>query len=75
MLRRNRPAFAIGEEPLGKIKGRDIALYLYIERPYPPMLRRPPYPATLETSKEIEKHINELLHMDVIRNIGHNEIM
>ncbi|MBW0572080.1 hypothetical protein O181_111795 [Austropuccinia psidii MF-1] len=42
MLRKNRPAFAIGEEPLGKIKGHDIELYLDVERPYPPMLRRPP---------------------------------
>ncbi|MBW0467861.1 hypothetical protein O181_007576 [Austropuccinia psidii MF-1] len=44
MLRKNRPAFAIGEEPLGKIKGHDIELYLDVERPHPPMLRRPPYP-------------------------------
>ncbi|MBW0552351.1 hypothetical protein O181_092066 [Austropuccinia psidii MF-1] len=28
MLRKNRPAFAIGEEPLGNIKGHDIELYL-----------------------------------------------
>ncbi|MBW0579160.1 hypothetical protein O181_118875 [Austropuccinia psidii MF-1] len=28
MLRKNRPAFAIGEEPLGKIKGHDIEPYL-----------------------------------------------
>ncbi|MBW0492468.1 hypothetical protein O181_032183 [Austropuccinia psidii MF-1] len=39
------------------------------------MLRRPPYPASLETRKEIGKHINELLEMDVIRKIGHNEIV
>ncbi|MBW0528758.1 hypothetical protein O181_068473 [Austropuccinia psidii MF-1] len=39
------------------------------------MLRRPPYPESLETRKEIEKHINELLDMDFIRNIGHNEIV
>ncbi|MBW0477051.1 hypothetical protein O181_016766 [Austropuccinia psidii MF-1] len=39
------------------------------------MLRRPPYPASLETGKKIEKHINELLDMDVIRKIGHNEIV
>ncbi|MBW0545041.1 hypothetical protein O181_084756, partial [Austropuccinia psidii MF-1] len=58
ILRNNRPAFAIGEEPLGKIKGHDIELYLDVERPYPPMLRSPPYPAILETRKEIEKHIN-----------------
>ncbi|MBW0479901.1 hypothetical protein O181_019616 [Austropuccinia psidii MF-1] len=57
------------------IKGHDIELYLDMERPYPPMLRRPPYPPSLETRKEIEKHINELLDMDVIRKIGHNEIV
>ncbi|MBW0511725.1 hypothetical protein O181_051440 [Austropuccinia psidii MF-1] len=75
LLRKNRPAFAIGEEPLGKIKGHDIEIYLDVERPYPPILRRPPYPEILETRKEIEKHINELLDMDVIRNIEHNEIV
>ncbi|MBW0498470.1 hypothetical protein O181_038185 [Austropuccinia psidii MF-1] len=53
MLGKNRPSFAIGEEPLGKIRGNDIELYLDVERPYPPMLRRPPYPASLETRKEI----------------------
>ncbi|MBW0539901.1 hypothetical protein O181_079616 [Austropuccinia psidii MF-1] len=74
ILRENRPAFSIGEEPFGKIRGHDIELYLDVARPYPPMLRRPPYPASLETRKEIEKHINELLDMDVIRKIGHNEI-
>ncbi|MBW0468677.1 hypothetical protein O181_008392 [Austropuccinia psidii MF-1] len=75
MLRKNIPAFAIGEEPLGKIRGHDIELYLDVERPYQPMLRRPPYPESLETRKEIENHVNELLEMDVIRKIGHNEIV
>ncbi|MBW0461023.1 hypothetical protein O181_000738 [Austropuccinia psidii MF-1] len=28
ILRKNIPAFAIGEEPLGKIRGHDIELYL-----------------------------------------------
>ncbi|MBW0537831.1 hypothetical protein O181_077546 [Austropuccinia psidii MF-1] len=58
ILRKNKPAFAIGEEPLGKIIGHDIELYLDVERPCTPMLRRPPYPAILETRKEIEKQIN-----------------
>ncbi|MBW0541210.1 hypothetical protein O181_080925 [Austropuccinia psidii MF-1] len=75
MLRKNGPAFFIGEEPLGKIRGHDIELYLDVERPYPPMLRRPPYPASLETRKKIERHINEHLDMDVIRKIGHNGIV
>ncbi|MBW0577218.1 hypothetical protein O181_116933 [Austropuccinia psidii MF-1] len=46
-----------------------------MERPYPPIPRGPAYPESLETTKEIEKHINELLEMDVIRKIGHNDIM
>ncbi|MBW0515664.1 hypothetical protein O181_055379 [Austropuccinia psidii MF-1] len=75
MLRKNRPAFAIGEEPLGKIRGHDIELNLYLESHYPPMLRRPPYPESLDTRKEIKKHVNELLDMDVIRKIGHNKIV
>ncbi|MBW0499318.1 hypothetical protein O181_039033 [Austropuccinia psidii MF-1] len=74
-FREGQTAFAIGDEPLGKIRGNDIELYLDLERPYPPMLRRPPYPASLETRKEVENHINELLDMDVIRRIGHNEIV
>ncbi|MBW0470167.1 hypothetical protein O181_009882 [Austropuccinia psidii MF-1] len=51
ILRKNRPAFAIGEEPLGKIRGRVVELYLDVERPYPPILKRPPYPVSLETRK------------------------
>ncbi|MBW0488696.1 hypothetical protein O181_028411 [Austropuccinia psidii MF-1] len=75
MLRKNRPAFSIGYEPLGKIKAHDIKLYLDVERAYPPILRRPPYPESLEARKEIEKNISEYLDMDVIRKIEHNEIV
>ncbi|MBW0463865.1 hypothetical protein O181_003580 [Austropuccinia psidii MF-1] len=75
MLGINKPAFYICQEPVGKIRGHDIELYLYVKRPYPTMLRRPPYPESLETRKEIEKHINELLDMDLIRKIGNNEIV
>ncbi|MBW0478843.1 hypothetical protein O181_018558 [Austropuccinia psidii MF-1] len=75
ILRKNRQAFASGEEPLGKIRGHDIELYLEVERCYPPILRRSPYQASLETRKEIGKHINQLLDMDVIRKIGHNKIV
>ncbi|MBW0482323.1 hypothetical protein O181_022038 [Austropuccinia psidii MF-1] len=69
MLRKNRTEFAIGEEPLRKIKGHDIEFYLDVERPYPPMLSRHAYTESLETRKELYKHINELLVMDVIRMI------
>ncbi|MBW0513584.1 hypothetical protein O181_053299 [Austropuccinia psidii MF-1] len=69
ILRKKRPAFAIGQEPLGKNRCHDIELYLDLKRPYPPMLRRPPYPASLETRQDIEKHINELLDMDFIKGL------
>ncbi|MBW0548100.1 hypothetical protein O181_087815 [Austropuccinia psidii MF-1] len=75
MLRKKRPAFAIGEKPLGSVRGHAIKLYLDVERPCPPMQSRPPYPGSLKTRMEIEKHIDELLEMDVIRKIGHNEIV
>ncbi|MBW0492823.1 hypothetical protein O181_032538 [Austropuccinia psidii MF-1] len=75
ILRKNRPAFAIGVEALGRIRGHDIELYLDLKRPYLPMLRRATYPAHLEARKQINKHINELLETDVIRKIQHNEIV
>ncbi|MBW0486772.1 hypothetical protein O181_026487 [Austropuccinia psidii MF-1] len=75
ILRKNKPAFAIAEEALGKIRGYDMELYLDVKRSYPPMFRRPPYPASLENRKEIEKHINQLLDMTVINKRGHNEIV
>ncbi|MBW0488478.1 hypothetical protein O181_028193 [Austropuccinia psidii MF-1] len=55
ILKKNRPAFAIGEEPLGKIRGHNRELYLVVERPFQPLLRRPPYPAIVQTRKEIKK--------------------
>ncbi|MBW0544980.1 hypothetical protein O181_084695 [Austropuccinia psidii MF-1] len=51
IMRNKRPEFSIGEEPLGKIRGKDRELYLDVERPYPPMLRRTPYPESLETTE------------------------
>ncbi|MBW0485662.1 hypothetical protein O181_025377 [Austropuccinia psidii MF-1] len=58
MLRKNRPAFSIGEKPLEKIRGHYIELYLDVKGAYPPILRRPPYPEIPKTRKEIEKNIN-----------------
>ncbi|MBW0474994.1 hypothetical protein O181_014709 [Austropuccinia psidii MF-1] len=51
ILRKDRTAFSIGEDSLGKIRGNDIELYLDVERTYPPMLRTPPYPESLATRK------------------------
>ncbi|MBW0502276.1 hypothetical protein O181_041991 [Austropuccinia psidii MF-1] len=40
ILRQNIPAFSMGEEPLGKIRGHDIELYLDVERLDPPILKK-----------------------------------
>ncbi|MBW0482361.1 hypothetical protein O181_022076 [Austropuccinia psidii MF-1] len=52
-----------------------MELYLDLERTYPPILRRPTYPKILEARKVIEKHVNKLLDIDIIRKIWHNEIV
>ncbi|MBW0580865.1 hypothetical protein O181_120580 [Austropuccinia psidii MF-1] len=41
-----REAFASDNEPLGAIKGHEVDIILNVERPYPPLLRRPAYPAS-----------------------------
>ncbi|MBW0546803.1 hypothetical protein O181_086518 [Austropuccinia psidii MF-1] len=40
---------------------------------YPPLLRRPAYPASLKSREALEIHITELLNLGVIRKAGHNE--
>ncbi|MBW0527076.1 hypothetical protein O181_066791 [Austropuccinia psidii MF-1] len=41
-----REAFASENEPLGAIKVHEVDIMLNVERPYPPLLRRPAYPAS-----------------------------
>ncbi|MBW0463518.1 hypothetical protein O181_003233 [Austropuccinia psidii MF-1] len=53
--RKNRTVFSIGEEQLVNIRVFDIEFSLDVEGPYPPLLRRPPYPESWETGKYIEK--------------------
>ncbi|MBW0508950.1 hypothetical protein O181_048665 [Austropuccinia psidii MF-1] len=60
---------------LRKVRGLDIELYLDVEKSYPAIFRRPPYPKSLGTRKEIGNNVNEILNMDFIRNIGYNEIV
>ncbi|MBW0570552.1 hypothetical protein O181_110267 [Austropuccinia psidii MF-1] len=62
-----REAFASDNEPLGAIKGHEV------ESPYPPLLRRPAYPASPMAREALENHINELMKPGVLRKVGHNE--
>ncbi|MBW0524476.1 hypothetical protein O181_064191 [Austropuccinia psidii MF-1] len=46
ILLQYREAFASDNEPLGAIKGHEVEIMLDVERPYPPLLRRPAYPVS-----------------------------
>ncbi|MBW0507758.1 hypothetical protein O181_047473 [Austropuccinia psidii MF-1] len=66
-------AFASDNEPLGAIKGHEVDITLNIDRAYPPVLRRPAYPASPRAREALEKHIQEFIQLGVLRKVGHNE--
>ncbi|MBW0576942.1 hypothetical protein O181_116657 [Austropuccinia psidii MF-1] len=68
-----REAFASDYEPLWAIKGHEVDIMLNVERTYPPLLRRPAYPASPRAREALESHINELIQLGVLRKVGHNE--
>ncbi|MBW0504650.1 hypothetical protein O181_044365 [Austropuccinia psidii MF-1] len=65
--------FPSDNEPLGIIKGNEVDITLNIDRPYPPILRRPAYKASPRAREALEKHIQELIQLVVIKKLGHNE--
>ncbi|MBW0559429.1 hypothetical protein O181_099144 [Austropuccinia psidii MF-1] len=73
LLYDHKKAFASDREPLGTIIGHEVDIILNIERPYPPILRRPAYPASAKSREALESHIKELLNLGVIKKVGHNE--
>ncbi|MBW0560080.1 hypothetical protein O181_099795 [Austropuccinia psidii MF-1] len=68
-----REAFAPDNEPLGAIKGHELDIMLNLERPYPPLLRRPACPDSPRAREALESHINELMKLGFLRKVGHNE--
>ncbi|MBW0510474.1 hypothetical protein O181_050189 [Austropuccinia psidii MF-1] len=66
-------SFASDNKPLGTIKGNEVDITLNIDRSCPPVLRRPAYPASPRAREALEKHIQELLQLGVLRKVGHNE--
>ncbi|MBW0512879.1 hypothetical protein O181_052594 [Austropuccinia psidii MF-1] len=66
-------AFSSYNEPLGAIKGHEVDITLNIDRPYPPVLRRPAYNASPRARETLEKHIQQLIKLGVLRKVGNNE--
>ncbi|MBW0575046.1 hypothetical protein O181_114761 [Austropuccinia psidii MF-1] len=66
-------SFASDNEPLGAIKGHEVDITLNIDRPYPPVLGRPAYPASPRARESLEKNIQELIQLGALRKVGHKE--
>ncbi|MBW0543690.1 hypothetical protein O181_083405, partial [Austropuccinia psidii MF-1] len=73
LLYDHKGAFASDKEPLGEIIGHEVDIIVNIERPYPPLLRRPAYPESPKSREALEIHIKELLDLGVIRKVVHDE--
>ncbi|MBW0561875.1 hypothetical protein O181_101590 [Austropuccinia psidii MF-1] len=73
LLYDHKGAFASDKEPLGEIIGHEVDIILNIERPYPPLLKRPAYQGSPKSREGLETHIKELSDLSVIRKVGHNE--
>ncbi|MBW0523334.1 hypothetical protein O181_063049 [Austropuccinia psidii MF-1] len=73
ILFKYRKAFPSDNEPLGAVKGHEVDIMLNLEKPYPPLLRIPAYPASPSARDALVSHINELMKLGVLRNFGHNE--
>ncbi|MBW0505323.1 hypothetical protein O181_045038 [Austropuccinia psidii MF-1] len=73
LLYDHRGAFASDKEPLGEIIGHEVEIILNIERPYPPLLRRPAYSASPKSREALEIQFKELLDLGVIGKVGHDE--
>ncbi|MBW0493481.1 hypothetical protein O181_033196 [Austropuccinia psidii MF-1] len=63
---KDREAFPSDNEPLGAIKGHELGIMLNEDRTYPPLLRRPAYPASPRAGEALESHINELMKLGVL---------
>ncbi|MBW0506805.1 hypothetical protein O181_046520 [Austropuccinia psidii MF-1] len=68
-----KSVFATDKKPLGSIIGHKVYIILNVEKPYPPLLRRPAYPASPRAREALEVHIKELIDLGVLRKVVHNE--
>ncbi|KAG0145689.1 hypothetical protein CROQUDRAFT_705145, partial [Cronartium quercuum f. sp. fusiforme G11] len=65
--------FGLSGKEIGTIRNHFVHVTLTIEKPYPPILRKAAYPASPRNRLEIEKHIDELLKLGIIRKVGEAE--
>ncbi|MBW0587083.1 hypothetical protein O181_126798 [Austropuccinia psidii MF-1] len=67
LLFKYKNAFATDKEPLEAIIGHAVDITPNVEKPYPPLLRRPAYPASPRAREALEVHIKKLMDLGVLR--------
>ncbi|MBW0508522.1 hypothetical protein O181_048237 [Austropuccinia psidii MF-1] len=55
------------------IREHEVDITLNIDIPYPPLLRRTAYPEGPRAGEAMEKHIQELIQLSLLRKVGHND--
>ncbi|MBW0493114.1 hypothetical protein O181_032829 [Austropuccinia psidii MF-1] len=73
LLFKYKNAFSTDKEALCPIIGHEADIILNLEKPYPPLLRRPAYPASPRAREALGLHIKELMDFGVLGKVGHNE--
>ncbi|MBW0555903.1 hypothetical protein O181_095618 [Austropuccinia psidii MF-1] len=73
LLYDHKEPFETYKEPLLRIVVHEFDIIMNIERPYPPFLRQPTYPASQKTREALGLQIKEHLDLAIIRNVCHNE--
>ncbi|MBW0501537.1 hypothetical protein O181_041252 [Austropuccinia psidii MF-1] len=73
LLLKYKNVFATDNKPLGAIIGHELDIIRNVKKPYPPLLRRPAYPASPRARESLEVHIKELMVLGVLSKVGRNE--
>ncbi|MBW0564944.1 hypothetical protein O181_104659 [Austropuccinia psidii MF-1] len=73
LLSKYKSSFATDKEPLGAMIGHEVDIILNVEKPYPPLLRRPAHPASPRAREALEVYIKELIDLGVLKKVGHIE--
>ncbi|MBW0547992.1 hypothetical protein O181_087707 [Austropuccinia psidii MF-1] len=73
LLFKYKNSLATDKESLGAVIEHELYIIPNVEKPYPPLLRRPAYPASPRAREALEVHIKELIDLGVLRKVGHSE--
>ncbi|MBW0502166.1 hypothetical protein O181_041881 [Austropuccinia psidii MF-1] len=68
-LYKYKSAFETEKQPQGAIIGHEVDIILNVDKAYPPLLRRPPYPGSPRAREALEVHIKELMDLGVLKKV------